>query len=275
MKTILLLLFALIISIQQSSADPWVLEQGQQSFSVLYVTETFDEIWIKGDELHIDFPDVDQQTYWLQYSYGFTDSLTLEVGTGRTRSEMDGKQKKFSGRADSQVTLSWQVFNEYQGSPVTLAVHFGATLHGSYDRSSAGNPHSPGNRANGVETSVSIAKAINNYIAFSTEIGYRHRYQDVPEEIFYRFGILSSITPTLAMSLRYRHVDSRSHLDIMGPGFSPDRFHETEEDISGLSLDANWQLGQGHSLFLGTARVLDGKNTGESEIYFFGYSFTL
>lgn len=251
-------------------ADPWVYEQGEQSFSVIYVGETFDQVWIMGD-VSMDFADVDQRTVWVQYSRGLTDTVTLDVSAGFTESTMAGNAKEYSGLADSKVGINWQLYNEYQGFPVTLSVSFAATLRGTYDRSSAGQPHGPGDKANALETSVSVAKGFGR-IAAVGEFGYRARFNDVPDEIFYSIGLTGSITPSLSLGARYRVMDSRGDLDIMGTGFTPDRFHETEEDYDGYSIDATWSFGYGHSINAGIASVLEGTNTGNSDIYYVGYS---
>ena len=266
-------LLIVLISPTHLAADPWVHERGEQSFSVFFVAENFDDIWIKGDDVNMDFADVDQTTLFLQYTRGLTELITLELSTGLTRSKMKTNDKKYDGLTDSTVGINWQLLNEYHGSPVTLSVSFAATLKGTYDRSSAGQPHSPGDKADALEASVNLAKALGHRLVLVVDIGYRDRYNGVPDDIFYSLGLTGNVLPSLILGARYRVVDSRGNLDIGGPGFTPDFFHETEEDIDSFSIDATWSFGYGHSVNLGFATVIKGTNTGNSDIYFLGDSY--
>ena len=79
----------------------------------------------------------------------------------------------------------------------------------------------------------------------------------------------------LGVSVNYELTNAESGLDVGGPGFSPDRFPETEEDIhvlgSALSLTLSEQVNLGASY----GRVIDGRNTAASDIFSvsLGYSF--
>jgi hypothetical protein len=253
-------------------ADPWVYEPGEQSLTVFYVSESFDDIWIMGDDVHnTDFPQVDQTTLWVQYNRGLTHNITLNATAGFTQSEWAGSDYEYDGLADSKVGINWQLMNEYQGSPVTLSVAFAGTIKGTYERSAPGRPHGSGDKANALESSVSVARSLGRIVTVG-EFGYRARFNDVPDEFFYSVGLMGSVTPSLSLGGRYQGVDSRGDLDIGGVGFTGN-FHETAEDYDGFSFDATWNFGFGHSVNAGVAGVLSGKNTGNSDVYFLGYSY--
>lgn len=271
-RCLLLLLLANTLCI--TGADPWVLEQGQQSLSSVYVYEQFDEVWIKGDDIHMDFAKVKQQTFYLRYARGLTDHLSLELSSGYTKTQMRGKSKKFGGLADSKLGLNWQLLNEYQDQPLTLSIRLTGTLRGNYDRASAGNPHSPGDKASSLGTSLHLAKTIGQYLSVVAQAGYQKRYNQAPDREIYQLGLIASLTPRWSMSARYQVQNSRGNLDIKGPGFDPSRFHQVEEDQQGYTVDSSFELAAGNSIYCGLAAVTDGRNTGESEIFFIGYGFS-
>lgn len=255
-------------------ADPWVLEQGQQSLSTYYVYEQFDEVWIKGDDIHMDFAKVKQQTFYLRYARGLTDKLSLELSGGYTKTQMRGKSNKFSGLADSELALNWQLINEYQGRPLTLSLRFAGNLKGSYARSSAGSPFSPGDKASSIGLSLNVAKTLGQYLSVVAEAGYQKRYDQAPDRELYQLGVVASLTPRWSMSARYQMQNSRGNLDIKGVGFNPSRFHEVEEDTQGYSVDSSFEFAAGSSLYCGLAAVTDGRNTGASEVFFIGYGYS-
>ena len=60
-------------------------------------------------------------------------------------------------------------------------------------------------------------------------------------------------------------MNAESGLDIGGPGFSPSRFPELEEDGQSLGLRLFWNMGSlGLNVF--HARVQDGRNTAASNV---------
>lgn len=257
------------VSLQSNAQSPWVLEQGQQSYSFIYVAESFTEKWL-GD-VSSPIAEISQQTAWVNIAYGLTDNLQLSLNTGYTQSEFDASAMDFSGRADSRLGLKYMFMDEFQGKSLSASVEAAAIVRGSYERSSAGNPHSPGDRANGFELSAPVAKFFGSVLV-SGQLGYRFRSDDVPDQIFYSAAVGTNIKPVF-LQLRYLAEDSRDGLDVGQPPFTPNDFHLTEEDREVLELGAYVDVGRNVMLYFGIAEVLYGRNTGDSSIFYLGVNF--
>lgn len=258
------------LSLTAMAESPWTLEEGQYSISLSRVNENFTAKWLGTVKSAI--PEINQQTTWLSGSYGIADNLQVSIITGRTSSDFDGSSYEYSGRADSSIGMKYRAFDQYQGCPLTLSIYVGATIAGTYERSAGGRPHSPGDKADSVELIIPLARSFGRYVLLS-EIGYRARTDDVPNEILFNLGGGVSIGPVYLQGL-YRIEDSIGGLNIAQAPFTPDRFHETEEDRTLFDFSISYSFLQNWTAYLGIGNVLTGKNTGDSDIVYFGISYT-
>ncbi len=258
------------LSLAAFAEPPWTLEEGQYNVSMSQVNESFTDKWL--GTVKSEIPEISQQTTWLSGSYGIADNLQINVITGRTSSDFDGSTFEYSGRADSSIGIKYRAFDQYQGSPLTLSIHVGATIAGTYERSAGGRPHSPGDKADSVELIIPLSRSFGRYFLLS-EIGYRARTDDVPNEKLFSLGGGVNIGPAYLQGL-YRIEDSIGGLDIAQAPFTPDRFHETEEDRTLFDFSLSYTFLHVWTVYLGYANVLTGKNTGDSDIQYLGLSYT-
>lgn len=248
---------------------PWTLERGQYSITTTQVNEHFTDKWLGKEKSYI--PEISQKTLWLSGSYGITDRLQISAITGHTSSEWEASDYDYSGRADSSIGLKYRALNQYEDDAVTLAFHIAATIAGSYERAAGGRPHSPGDKADSIELIIPFSRSFSHFVLLA-ELGYRARSDDVPDEMLASVGSGLTLGPIYLQAL-YRSENSRSGLDIAQAPFTPDRFHETEEDRTLFDFSITGTFLRNWSVYGGHANVLTGRNTGDSSIYYLGLSY--
>ena len=261
-----------------ANGSAWLPAPGGGSVTLSYVWQGSDEFYRSTEKgpTPAGGEDLTQQTLWVGGTYGLSDSIALDFRVGLARGSFiedvpPAKADDENGLADINLGVTWRVSDEAVNSMPSIAVRLGGIKSGSYD---AGYINSIGDGAEGVEFSGIIGKFITDNIAVSGEVGYRFR-QDIPDNIFVRLSGGVLLMDRVGVSVNYDMTNAESGLDIGGPGFSPDRFPETEEDIhilsSALSVAVSEQVGLGISY----GRVIDGRNTAASDIFSvsLGYSF--
>ncbi len=261
-----------------ASGSAWLPAPGSGSVTLSYVWQNADEFYkesTKGDTPAGE--DLTQQTVWIDGKYGLSDSVGIDFSAGLARGSfitgegIPAKEEEENGLADINLGVTWRIADEVISSGPSIALRLGGTKAGSYD---TGYINSIGDGADGFEISGIIGKYITDRIAFSGEVGYRYRH-DIPNNIFVTLSGGVLILDGVGVSVNYDMTNAGSGLDVGGPGFAPDRFPETEEDIHVLSSALSVAVSEQVSLGASYGRVLDGRNTAASDIFSVsvGYSF--
>jgi hypothetical protein len=204
--------------------------------------------------------------------------VDLSLGYSRTEFVVDPKlspQASYDGLIDPNFGLRYKVWDELEDGGLTLTLRTGIIIGGGYK---TGALNSIGDDAFGVEVSAIGGKMWENGLGFSTELGYRYREDDVPDEFFANvntFYTLSSLLNIpLTINFNYQVVEALSGIDIGSPGFSPSRFPETQEDfhIASGGLTYSFENNIAVTASYG-ATVFGGRNTSDSQIVNFGLSY--
>lgn len=261
-----------------ASGSAWLPAPGEGSVTLSYVWQNADEFYkgsVKGDTPAGE--DLTQQTVWVNGEYGLSDSVAIDFRAGLARGSfitgdmIPAKEEEENGLTDINLGATWRIADEMVNSGPSIALRLGGTKSGSYD---TGYINSIGDGADGFEFSGIIGKFITDNIAVSGEVGYRYR-NEIPNNVFVNLsgGIL--LMERLGVSVNYGFTNAESGLDVGGPGFAPDRFPETEEDIHVLGSALSLALSEQVSLGASYGRVIDGRNTAASDIFSvsLGYSF--
>jgi len=260
-----------------AAVSPWFGEEDDKSISVTYVKESFDEIWKANTKGPLGGGNsIDQQTLWLRYEDHLDDDMAYSIITGWTKSEFGAATRgDFDGRADSLIDLKYLLYDEFSSekSYPTVSVRAGITIAGTYPLSSAGNPHSPGDRADGVETSLLLGRMLSNNFSVFGEFGYRYRNNDVPNDLFYNVGVSYQFENGLRLDSLYVVSEGQSGTDIGKPGFSPAEFEKLREDRSLVDIGLFYPIVENQFLGLNYAKVIDGRNTGKSDILSLTYAY--
>ena len=274
LKTSVVLLAVLCSPLAVAQGTPWLPVPGTGNISVSYVHQSANEFWHcvpgcpKGGATKTPTPgggkDLRLSTLWLNASYGVSDSVALDAQLGWAKSDYAGQGPKkmgadsLSGIADFNVGLRWRIVDELISDWPSITLRVGAILAGNYD---VGYINSLGDGGDGLEASVIVGKFVSERVGVSGELGYRNRNNDIPTEMFLNLSGLMTINEALTLGLEYRRVNANDSINIGGPGFSPPRFPEVEEDISVLAGRAFWQLNDSINLSMFYGKTLDGRNT--------------
>ena len=275
----------LLIGLCSPLADantPWLPVPATGNLSASYLHQSADEFWHcdpaasgcpQGGVTKTPTPgggeELRQNTLWLNASYGVSDSVALDAQLGWAKTAYTGPGPKpmgvdsLNGIADFNLGLTWRIADELTNDWPSVALRFGVIVAGNYD---TGYINSVGDGGDGVEGSVIVGKFFSERVGVSGELGYRKRNNDIPTETILNLSGLVTVNDAITLGLEYRRVDADDSIDIGGPGFSPPRFPEVEEDTSVLAGRMFWQLNDSLNLSLLYGTTLDGRNTAASNI---------
>ena len=273
------LLACLMAETALAQGTPWIAEPGTGTINLSYVNQNAAEFYrqttqVKGP-LEATGAHLSQNTVWIGVNYALTDAVALDVQSGWARSFVPGPvgptpEESLSGLVDSNIAVTWRLVDELVGNALSVALRGAVIAAGRYD---TGYFNSIGDGGSGAEASI-IAGRFARRFGFSTELGYRYRTSelDIPADIFANLAAFIPVGEVVTLSVDYRLVNATSGIDIGGPGFSPSRFPELQEDrhIVGGRLLANVTDVVSVNGFFG--QVVAGRNTAASRIFGFGLS---
>lgn len=256
-----------------ADGSPWLINPGDTSVQITSVQQDADEFWA-GDNKN-PTPgngDVSLDTVFVSINHGLTDNLALDFRTGYSESDTAVAPSE-TDFGDTSLGLTWRLYDEFldNGNLPSVAIRFAGTIAGDYETSTIS---AIGDGANAVEASLLVGKLITDRLALAADIGYRYRDGDVEDEILFNLSGTYFATQSLSATLAYHLVDSRGDLDIGGPGFTPQRFDEVEEDVESIELSLAYALTPSISLNIGYAEVIDGRNTPKSDVVIAGIGFS-
>jgi hypothetical protein len=265
-----------------ADGSAWLPEPETGTVSLSYVFQTSDEFY-RADR-KVSTPGggeaIVQHTDWLNLNYALEDDLAFDLQVGYAMSEfMTGPgipttDESFSGLADVNLGLTWRIVDELisEYNLPSIALRVGAILAGHYE---TGYINSLGDGGSGKEASLIVGKVFADKIALSGEFGYRQRNHNIPDDAFINLSASYFFNSKLSASLEYKWNDARSGLDIGGPGFSPAKFPELEEDYQAVGLGLFYTVTDELNLGLVLATVVDGRNTNDTDAIglTMGYAF--
>lgn len=274
---------ALCASTVLAAGSPWLPPPGGGSVAVSYLSQSATEFYrstakrpTPGGGLELA-----QDTFWVDGTYGIADAVALDFRVGQASSTfatgpgLPPSQANISGLADLNVGVTWRVVDEIVNPAAPSVAFRGALIKaGNYD---TGYINSLGDGGDGVEVSAIVGKFISDRVALSGEVGYRSRSSsdhDIPESVFARFLAGVIVGDRLGLSLSYEIDDSRSGLEIGGPGFSPSRFPELQEDIHLVGPTVSYTVSDRISIGGAYAKVVDGRNTAASDVWSISLNFS-
>ncbi len=261
-----------------AQATPWIAEPGTGSVSLSFGRQAATEFFRADNRGPTpgNGAELSQNTGWLGISYAISDAVSVELQSGFAGSHIPGPvgptpEESFTGLVDTNLSVTWRVADELVTGMPSVAIRAGAIVAGPYD---TGYINSLGDGGNGFEGSVLVGQFVDR-VGFSAEGGYRYRTEDIPSDVFVNLSGYLILSDQISVAADYRIVNGNEEgLDIGGPGFSPDRFPELQEDIHlvGGRLLVNLTDEIGLNAFYG--QVVDGRNTAASQVFGGGFSYT-
>ena len=262
------LAFVLCLSASAFAQTPWLPSPGATDLTFSFVNQKADEL--KAGTQTVPLPvTLKQDTFGIVLNYGISDSLALDANIGYAKSKFiqvpglapDGG---LSGLTDSRLGLRFRLLDDLANDPVTLTFGATAIIKGNYK---TGSLPAIGDGANAIEISAAVGKAITSNFNVYGVVGYRDRKAPVPNETFFKFGANVNFTPQLFAGLEYQKVDARGGLDIGGPGFSPARFPEVQEDYSLTSVTLGYRFTKNLNAAIQYGDKQGQRNTALSKVY--------
>jgi hypothetical protein len=209
--------------------------------------------------------DLNQTTIALDASYGITDKLAVDLRVGYGKSEftvdpMLAPQGGLDGLTDIMIGARYKVIDEVDGGPFTATLGVAAIIDGGYR---TGAITALGDGGSGGQVALAFGKQFGP-VSYSSSIGYRTRGNNVPDEIFGGGRLSLSFADRFSIFGGLSFTDSTSGIDIGGPGFSPARFPEVEEDYKLWNVGGSLSFTDNLSLNATYGQKFDGKNTARS-----------
>ncbi len=260
----------------QAQYSAWLPAEQQFVATPGFTFSTFDRFWM--GETKVDNPpngkSLDQYVTYVSVEYGILANLAADVTVGYTWTDTDAfGGDSDDGLADTFLGLRYRLWDEFKHQDSWLpsvSVRVGGIIAGTYDED---QPFSAGDGASGFESSLLLAREICPGFGIYGDIGYRIRENDVPDDLFGAVGIYAGYKGVSA-TVAYRHVQGLSGPDIGDPGFGTSfGFPQVKEINQNIEVGLGYTDAGGRFYQVFYAHTLDGRNTGEKDI--FGLSASL
>ncbi len=260
-------LVAIVPAAYANDISPYTPSANSAEVEISYTRQEADQFYA-GPVLGPLPADLIQDNVTLSASYGITDRLAADVKVGYSKSTFPivaglAPLGGLDGLNDIQIGLRYKLLDELDGAAFTATLGATGIIDGGY---STGSLPAIGDGGSGGQVALAVGRNIGPF-TLSGDIGYRTRSNNIPDEVF--GAINASIAPISGISLYggVSFVDSASGLDVGGPGFTPARFPEVEEDYKIWSLGASASLTDKISANIGYGKKFDGRNTARSEFF--------
>jgi hypothetical protein len=266
---------AVLLPATAQAGSPWLPATGEHQAGLSYILQQADDFYPGSAEAALP-TELELQTFQVDYAYGINDRLALDLSFGWAESDFlvdpglapDGG---LDGLTDARVGLRWLAFDQYDGRSFTLALSAAALIAGDYD---TGAITAIGDGEDGFELSLLTGRSWESGFTWQGEIGFRQRGGAVPNEWYFRRTLGYTINDRWSARVGWQTVDSRGDLDIGGPGFSPARFPEVEEDYDQWTVGLSVALGERVVAAIDYGRKFDGRNTARSDVLVAGLGFS-
>lgn len=262
------------------AGSPWLPAPGGGSLTVSFVSQSAAEFYRAATKRPTPGggATLAQRTIWLDVTYGIADSVALDFRAGGAKSSfitgpgIPTPEESFGGLTDIEAGIVWRAVDEVVSSAPSIAFRAGVIKAGGYE---TGYINSLGDGGNGVEVSAMVGKFLKNLFAISGEVGYRYRNNHIPSNIFANLSAGVLVVNRLGLAFNYDVDDARSGLDIGGPGFSPDRFPELQEDIHLVGPVVSLSVTDRVTIGGSYGKVVRGRNTAAASVFSIslGYAF--
>ena len=256
--------------------DAYIPEPGTGSFYPMASVQWAQDFWF--DDNPATLPGyLTQVTANFDGEYGLTQDLAADFSVGFSTVNYKGGSlagikliqdgiTTRNGTTDSKIGVSWRLMDEFTSiseSAPTLTFRVGGILEGTYD---TGFINAVGDGASGFEAGVRFGKVfIPHNAGIYGSVDYRWLNTSTPDEWEASVGAFKTMGG-FTFSAGMREKQSVGGIDILGPGFSLDRFPDVREKNLTAEVGATWQRTESSSWSVGYVRTLDGENTPKKNV---------
>ena len=249
-------------AIAVADGSPWLPVPGSTQISLGYINQTGDEFYLGTAEMPLP-EKLKQDTYSIGAQYGLTDAIAINARLNYAKINFGPASE--SALADSSIGFNWRVYDEFEhASAPTITLRGAAIIAGDYE---TGKIDAIGDGASGLELSVLAGKYLMPNLTVAGEFGYHYRSGDVPGDLWFSANAGYSLASFVSVSAGYITTRSFGDLDIGGPGFSPPRFPEVQEDRDLISVGAAFSVASSTSLNVNYGTVVSGRNTTKADVW--------
>lgn len=215
---------------QAQAVSPWTPAAGSFEGEAAYTNQTAKKFTVGTAKTSLP-AELSLQSRSLSGSYGVTDKLAFDVSLGYAQSDFivaPGLAPKGGLEGFTDVTIGgrYKLLDQIDGAPVTLSIAAAAIIAGNYD---TGALPAIGDGGSGAQVSGAVGWQSGPF-SINGSVGFRARGNDVPDETFGGINASVGLGERFSVYAGYGFVDSAGKLNVGGPGFSPARFPELEED---------------------------------------------
>ena len=248
--------------IAAADSSPWLPIPGSTQASIGYINQSGDKFYLGTNKMTLP-EKLKQDTYFIGVQYGLTDTVAIDAQLNYQKVNFGAASE--SARGDSSIGINWRAIDEFERAKLTtVTLRAAAIIAGDYE---TGKIDAIGDNASGVELSALAGKYLTPRFTISGEVGYRYRNNNVPDDIFISTNMGYSLASFLSISTGYTATRSLGDLDIGGPGFSPSRFPEVQEDRDLIRAGAAFYVASNTSLNLNYGTVVSGRNTTKADVW--------
>lgn len=250
----------LICSSAIAQHSPWLLSPNEKFVTFSVVNQNADSAFISATAQNLpNNGRLDQTTYWFNLQSGLIDGVNLELSQGYSVARFDNTETE-KDLTDTTLGLSFQVVDEFLDDILlrpSISLHLYKTIAGDYRTQQI---TAIGDGADSLELSASFGKVFR-YFGIYGDVGYRDRQDTLPDDYFWNIALFASISSHWNITGGYQSTNAGNDIDRSDPNDSL-----LEEDTQRYSFSFQYQWSHS-SLNLGYSRVIDGRNTPESNIY--------
>lgn len=259
-----------------TGTSPWLPAPRSTHLQFEFFRQSADELFV--GELRTALPgDLEQNAYFFSAERGITDKFAVDgrVGYSKTRFAPFISSLGDSGRegiTDFQFGLRYNVADEALGAPATLTFRAAGIISGIYE---PGVIDAVGDSASGAEFGFLAGKILGDKVSVGFNALARIRANNVPPELDLSGYGGYSVTDRVTVFGGLQFVNAFANLDIGGPGFTPARFPEVEEDFADWTAGASISLPKKVNLSGSFGQKFAGSNTTRGNFFriALGYSF--
>ena len=164
-----------------------------------------------------------------------------------------------SGGQDSRIGVRYSFVGAEDELP-TITIGLAALFAGNYD---TGALPAVGDGESGFVVSALVRQAFDSGLLLNG--GVTRRQLSVRDETIFNLGAGVTLGDAALLSVFYQDDSSNGNLDIGGPGFSPARFPEVDEEFLLCGIGGSFSVSDTLSFGLDYGRKRDGKNTAKSD----------
>lgn len=286
MRTLLLILAsALLGPLSSQASDAYIPSPKTGNLYPMASVQWATDFWF-GDTKATLPGHLTQTTAGIEAEYGIAENVAIDASVGVSFVNYQGgplgalvltqnNQNTRYGSTDVRFGASWRIVDEFtsinEAAP-TVTLRIGGIIAGTYE---TGFLNAVSDGANGIEIGLKFGKVfIGSNAGIYGDFNYRFLSTSTPDEWEASLGFFKTVG-AFTYNAGLREKQSVGGIDILGPGFSLDRFTDVQEKNRTVELGVTWNMSAQSFLSLGYARTLDGENTPKKNVIVSAFSVNL